>query len=96
MQKVNSLEITNAKIKKLLNLGRLVAEATITINGCIVIHGIRIIQLDSDRRIASFPQKELPDGKKVDIIHPITTECRRYIEDYLFELLDKMEENIER
>ena len=31
MQKVNSLEITDAKIKKLLNLGRLVAEATIKI-----------------------------------------------------------------
>lgn len=92
MQKVNGLEITDAKIKKLINLGRLIAEATITINDCFVIHNIRIIQLDENRRIASFPQRELPDGKKVDIIHPITSECRRYIENYLFELLDKMEE----
>lgn len=90
MQGVNGLEITDIKVKRLNNLGRLVGEASITINGCLVIHNIKIIQLD-DKKIAGFPQKQLPNGNNVDVVHPITSEFRRYVEDYIFSIYDKGE-----
>lgn len=91
MQEVNGLKITDVKIKKLTNLGRLVGEASITINDCLVIHNIKIIQLEN-RRIAGFPQKKLSSGNNVDVVHPITREFRQYVEEVIFSILDKSED----
>lgn len=90
MQGFNGLEITDIKLKRLNNLGRFLGEASVTINDCLVIHNIKIIQLDG-KRIASFPQKQLPNGNYVDVVHPITSDFRKYIEDYIFEMYDKSE-----
>lgn len=90
MQGVNGLEITDVKVKKLTNLGRLLGEASITLNNCFVIHNIRIVQL-SDKRIISFPQKQLANGNYVDVAHPITTEFRKYVEESIFGYYDKLE-----
>lgn len=87
---VNGLEITDIKIKKLTNLGRLIGEVSITLNNNLVIHNIQIIQLD-DKRIVSFPHKKLPYGDFVDIVHPITREFREYVEEYIFSIYDKNE-----
>lgn len=85
---VNGLEITDIKIKKLTNLGRLLGEVSITINNCLVIHNIKLIQLE-DKRMAGFPQTTLPSGNRVDVVHPITKEFREYVEDYIFSIYDK-------
>ncbi|WP_304393259.1 SpoVG family protein [uncultured Clostridium sp.] len=89
MQEENTIKITDAKIKKLTNMGRLIGEVSITLNKCLVIHGLKIIQLDN-KRIISFPSKKLNDGF-VDIVHPITHEFRNYVEEYIFNMYDKEE-----
>lgn len=86
---MNGIEITDIKIKKLNNLGRLIGEASITLNECLVIHNIQIIQTD-ERRFISFPHKKLHD-KIVDTAHPITREFRSYVEDNIFEMFDRGE-----
>lgn len=88
MQEFNGLIITDTKLKRLNNLGRLLGEASITINNCLVIHGIKIIQLEG-KRIVTFPHKQLPNGNYVDIVHPITHEFRKFVEDYIYEMYDK-------
>lgn len=86
----NSLVITDIKVKKLNNLGRLIGEASITLNNCLVIHSLRIIQSDS-KRFVCFPSKQLPSGNYVDIVHPITGEFRKYVEEQIFNMFDKDE-----
>ncbi len=89
MQGVNNIEITDAKIKRLNNLGRLLGEASITLNNCLVIHNIKILQL-SDKRILSFPCRKL-NNEFVDVVHPITREFRNYVESYIFDMFDNTE-----
>lgn len=84
------MEITDIRIKKLTNLGRLVGDATITFNDCFVVHGVQIIQTD-DKRFITFPSKVLKNGSKVDVVHPITQEFRSYIESEIFKIFDKLE-----
>lgn len=90
MEGTNDIIITDAKIKKLKNMGRLIGEASITLNSCFVIHGVKLIQLEN-KRVVCFPSKKLPDGSFVDIVHPITHELRNYVEEYIYNLYDSEE-----
>lgn len=87
MRDVDGLVITDIKVKKLTNLGRLIGEASITLNNNLVIHNIQIIET-SEKRMISFPHKKSQD-KFLDIVHPITREFRGYVEDCIFEIFDK-------
>lgn len=91
MQEVNGLKITNIKLKKLNNLGRFLGEASITINDCLVIHNIRIIQTE-EKRILAFPSRKLQNGNMVDIVHPITADFRKYVEEQVFAMYDTAED----
>lgn len=90
MNGVNGLEITDVKVKKLNGLGRLVGEASITLNNCFVVHNLKIIQLDNKKMVA-FPSRKKVDGKFEDIAHPINSEFRNYVENYIFEIFNKNE-----
>lgn len=90
MQEVNGLKITDVKVKKINQIGRLVGEASITLNDCLVIHGIRIIQTE-ERKLLAFPSRKLPDGSFKDITHPITSEFRGYVEEVIFDMYNKIE-----
>lgn len=84
------MKITDIKVKKLNNTGRLIGQASITLDDCLVIHGIQLIQLDT-KRFVRFPNKEI-QGKIVDTVHPITHEFRNYVEESIFNFFDKLEE----
>lgn len=93
------MQITSVRIKK-TNSDRVLGIASIQLENCLVIHGIKLIQLD-DKRIISFPNKKIKkyevddNGKYVtkdeytDIVHPSNQEFRKYIEDALFEIYDR-------
>lgn len=98
------MEITRIRIKRNTNPTDtvLLGEATIQLDGCLIIHGLKLLNLKG-KRIVSFPNKkirkydELVDGKYqskyeyTDIVHPSTPELRNYIETELFKYYD-MEE----
>lgn len=94
MQEVNGIKVTDIKVKKINKIGRLVGEASVTLNDCLVIHNIRIIQTE-ERRILAFPSRQMPSGNFKDIVHPITSELRNYLEGAIFEIYDKLEEEAE-
>lgn len=91
MQGVNGLEVTDIKLKKVNNGGRMIGDASITLNGCLVIHNIKLIKTD-EKRIIAFPSRKVPDGTFKDITHPINSELRGYIESVIFDLYDREEE----
>ena len=93
------MQITSVRIKK-TNNDKVLGIASIQLDNCLVIHGIKLIQLD-DKRIISFPNKKIKkyevddNGEYVtkdeytDVVHPSNSEFRKYIEDALFEIYDK-------
>lgn len=70
--------------------GKLRGFATIVLDDCLVIHGIRIIQ-GLDRWFLSMPSKKMGRGGFADIVHPITPEFRQELEDRVWDEFDKVQ-----
>ena len=99
------MQITSIRIKK-LNNNKVLGVASVQLDNCLVIHGIKLIQLDDNRRIVSFPNKkvkkyEVTDtgsyetkDEYTDVVHPSNPESRKYIEYSLFEIYDTEGENV--
>lgn len=58
----------------------LLAFVTITLNGVLVIHGLKIID-GANGRFVAMPSRPRRDGKHQDVAHPITKPWRDYMED---------------
>lgn len=84
------MKITNVVIKKVEKEdSRLKGMASVTVDNCIAIHNIRII--DGDRGLfIAMPSKKVEDGKFVDIVHPINSETRKIFEEVI---ISKYNEN---
>ena len=73
------MEITDVRVK-LVNKedSRIKAIASITIDGCFVVHDIKVIE-SSDGPFVVMPSKRSSDGTRKDVAHPINTETREYV-----------------
>lgn len=78
------MDITEIKIRKLFNEGKLRAIVSITIDNIFAVHEIKIIQ-GEQRLFAAMPSRRDENGIFRDIVHPITLNARREIES---EILD--------
>ena len=58
--------------------GLLRAVASITIDGCFVVHDIKIFERDGECFIA-MPSRKTPEGEYKDIAHPINSETRTHL-----------------
>ncbi len=76
------MKITDIKIRKIFdeNDTRLKAIISVTIDNCLAIHDIKVIESD-DRLFIAMPSRKDENGIFRDIIHPIDAEARREIED---------------
>ncbi len=63
---------------------KLKAVASITIDECIVVHDIKIID-GAKGLFVSMPNRKTPDGDYKDIVHPINTETREILVKAIFE-----------
>ena len=73
------MEITRVKIR-LSDDERIKAYATITIDGCFVIHGLRLTH-SKKGYFLFMPGRKMADGTYVDIVHPLNNETRQMIQD---------------
>ena len=73
------MEITDVRVK-LVNKddSRIKAIASITIDGCFVVHDIKVIE-GTEGPFVVMPSKKAQDGTHKDIAHPINTDTRDYI-----------------
>lgn len=87
------MEITDVKVR-LVNKedSRLKGFATITLDNCFVVHGIRIVEHE-DKLLVSMPNRKRADGTFKDVAHPINQETRKIFDDTILEAYQKEVEN---
>lgn len=74
------MEISDIKIRKTMNDGRLRAVVSITIDNAIAIHDIKLVQGD-ERLFVAMPSRREDSGAFRDIIHPISADVRVKLEE---------------
>ena len=78
------MEISDIKIRKTMNDGRLRAVVSITIDNEIAIHDIKLVQGD-ERMFVAMPSRREESGTFRDIIHPISATVREKIEEQILD-----------
>ncbi len=84
------MNITDVKVRRVDQEGKMKAVAAITLDDEFVVHDIKIIDGDNGLFIA-MPSRRSADGKYRDIAHPINCETRARIQKLI---LDKYEEEM--
>jgi stage V sporulation protein G len=85
------MEITEIRIH-LMNEERLKAFASVTFNNCFVVRNMKVVQGNKGVFLC-MPSRKLPDGSHKDMVHPITQQFRKYLED---EVLTAYNKELER
>ncbi|MCX5800359.1 MAG: SpoVG family protein [Candidatus Eisenbacteria bacterium] len=74
------MQITEVRIT-LRDDQKLRAFASITIDNCFVVRGLKVIEGRDSRVFVAMPSKKKVDGTYQDVAHPINNECRDTLED---------------
>ena len=79
------MEIGDVRIREVRNPeGKLRAVASITIDGCFVVHDIKIFEKDGAYFIA-MPSRKISDGTFKDVAHPLNSETRELLQNAILE-----------
>ena len=78
------MQITDVRIRKVKNEGKMKAIASITIDQEFVVHDIKVIDGENGLFIA-MPSRKMSDGEFRDIAPPIVSETRAKIRDAILE-----------
>lgn len=82
--KVVHVKITDVRVRRLNQEGRMRAIVSVTLDEQFVVHDIRVIEGNSGLFVA-MPSKRTPNGEFRDIAHPINTEARQRIQQSVLE-----------
>ena len=74
------MQITDIKIRKLFDEGPLKAVVSVTFDGQLAVHDIKVIHA-RDRYFIVMPSRKNPDDTYRDIVHPINAQFRATLED---------------
>ena len=83
------MNITDVRIRKISDDGKMRAVASITLDDEFVVHDIKIIDGQNGLFIA-MPSKKMSDGAFRDVAHPICPEVRNQIKEQIFQAYEKM------
>ncbi|MBR5407616.1 MAG: septation regulator SpoVG [Lachnospiraceae bacterium] len=84
------MNITDVRIRKIDQEGKLKGVASITIDDVFVVHDIKVIQGDHGLFIA-MPSRKTAEGDYRDIAHPITSAAREQIQTAIIDAYEKAE-----
>lgn len=73
------MTISDIRIRKIIPEGRLRGVISITIDGQLAVHDIKIVQGD-ERLFVAMPSRKDDSGIFRDIVHPITADARKILE----------------
>ena len=94
-RKVVGMEITDVRIRKVSDDGKMKAVVSVTFDDEFVVHDIKIIEGQSGLFIA-MPSRKLGEGDFRDIAHPLTSETRNRIKEAIFAAYGKLLQDIPR
>lgn len=78
------MQITDIKIRKIVNDGKMRAVVSVTFDDELVIHDIKIIQ-GQEKLFLAMPSRRMPDGGFCDIAHPTSSILRAQLEQSVTE-----------
>ncbi|MBC8535276.1 septation regulator SpoVG [Feifania hominis] len=74
------MTITDIKIRKLIDEGKVRAVVSVTFDDSLVCHDIRVIA-GEQREFIATPSRRTSDGTFIDIVHPINSAFRTFLEE---------------
>ena len=83
------MNITDVRIRKVNDDGKMKAVVSITFDDEFVVHDIKIIEGQNGLFIA-MPSRKMGEGDFRDIAHPLVSETRNKIRDAIFEEYNKV------
>jgi stage V sporulation protein G len=87
------MEITEIRIA-LRDDNKLKAFASITIDNCFVVRGLKIIE-GAKGLFVAMPSRKRPDGTYQDIAHPINNETRDWMEEKIISKYEEEKDKLE-
>lgn len=78
------MQITDIKVRKLFEEGPMKAIVSVTFDGQLAVHDIKVINA-RDKFFIVMPSRKNPDGTYRDIVHPINAQFRGVLEEKVIE-----------
>ncbi len=85
------MRITEVKVYPAKENGRLKAYATIVFENCFIVRDLKIIE-GHKGLFVSMPSRRRKDGTFRDVVHPLNSETRKMIEDFIIKEYNVTEE----
>lgn len=83
------MNITETRIRLVTkDDSKLKAIATITIDGCMIVHDIKVVE-GTDGLFIAMPSRKMPSGEYKDIVHPLNTETREALKNLIVDEYQK-------
>ncbi len=78
------MKITEIKIRKMYEDTRLRALVSVTLDNDFAVHDIKVIE-GPERLFVAMPSRREENGVFRDIVHPITPDSRKYMEEMILD-----------
>ncbi len=88
------MQITDIKVRKLFEEGPMKAIVSVTFDGQLAVHDIKVINA-RDKFFIVMPSRKNPDDTYRDIVHPINAQFRAMLEDAVIAAYESALENAE-
>ena len=82
------MQITDIKVRKLFEDGPMKAIVSVTFDGQLALHDIKVINV-RDKHFIVMPSRKNPDGTYRDIVHPINADFRAEREESVLRAYDE-------
>ncbi len=89
-RKVKDLNITDIRVRKVSDEGKMKAVVSVTFDDEFVVHDIKVIDGQNGLFIA-MPSRKMGDGDYRDIAHPLRSETRNRMKDAILEAYENDE-----
>ena len=84
---MTKLEITDIRIRKINEDGKMKAVVSVTFDNSFVVHDVKVIEGKNGLFVA-MPSRRTPNGEFRDIAHPISTGAREIIQEAVLRAYD--------
>ena len=88
------MQITDVKVRKLFSEGPMKAVVSVTFDGQLAVHDIKVINA-RDKFFIVMPSRKNPDDTYRDIVHPINTQFRAELESVVIAAYEEALANAE-
>lgn len=88
------MKITDVRIRKLKDDGKMKAVVSVTFDEAFVVHDIKIIEGQNGLFVA-MPSRKVGEADYRDIAHPINSSMRSEIQTMIFEAYEKAKEELD-